>query len=183
MEKQIMKMFTRSLFLAASLSLSAAIAAGQAPHSASAQYETEIAKTSPPAATNTSTTDSVPVLKDYKGIHIGMSADEVREKLDHLKEKGKVQDYFVFSDQETAQVFYDQNGKVTAISVDYLGADSNAPSAKHVFGEELQAKADGSMYELRHYPAAGYWVAYNRTAGNDPIVTITIQKMRQTIER
>jgi hypothetical protein len=46
-----------------------------------------------------------------------------------------------------------------------------------VLGVELQAKPDGSMYELERYPAAGYWVSYNRTAGDKPIVTITMQRM------
>jgi hypothetical protein len=46
-----------------------------------------------------------------------------------------------------------------------------------VLGAELQARDDGSMYELKRYPDAGYWVSYNRTAGDKPIVTITMQKM------
>jgi hypothetical protein len=46
-----------------------------------------------------------------------------------------------------------------------------------VLGVELQAKPDGSMYELKRYPDAGYWVSYNRTAGDKPIVTITMQKI------
>jgi len=25
------------------------------------------------------------------------------------------------------------------------------------------------------YPKAGYWVSYNRTAGNSPMITITMQ--------
>ena len=128
-------------------------------------------------ATNISAA-AAPVFTDYKGIRIGMSADEVRNKLDHLREKSKVQDFFVFSDAESAQVFYDAQGKVTAVSVTYMGDDSRAPKPLAVLGEEIQAKADGSMYELKRYPAAGYWVAYSRTAGKNPIVTVTMQKMQ-----
>jgi hypothetical protein len=124
----------------------------------------------PPAA--------VPVFTDYKGIRIGMSADEVRDKLDHLKEKGERQDFFVFSEAESAQVYYDAQGKVTAISVNYIGDDGSAPKPETVLGEEIQAKPDGSMYELKRYPAAGYWVAYNRTAGKNPIITVTMQKLQ-----
>ena len=123
------------------------------------------------------TAQPIPVFTGYKGIQIGMSADDVRQKVDHLKEKGDAQDFFVFSDVETAQVFYDNSGKVRAVSVDYMGKVSNAPSAQEVLGEELQPKADGSMYGLRRYPAAGYWVSYNRTAGDSPTVTITMQRM------
>lgn len=119
-----------------------------------------------------------PVFTNYKGVRIGMSADEVRDRLDHLREKGKTQDFFVFSDDESAQVFYDEQGRVTAISVNYIGDDSSAPQPEAVLGEEIQAKPDGSMYELIRYPAAGYWVAYSRTAGKNPIITVTMQKMQ-----
>lgn len=120
---------------------------------------------------------NVPVFKDYRGVQIGMSADEVRKKLDRLKEGGPAQDYFVYSERESAQIYYDSNRKVMAISVDYFGGDSNAPSPSAVLGMELQAKPDGSVYQLKRYPDAGYWVSYNRTAGDKPIVTITMQKI------
>ncbi len=120
----------------------------------------------------------MPVFSNYKGVTIGMSADEVREKLDHLKEKGKKQDFFVFSDNESAQVYYDGKGLMRAISVNYIGKESGAPDAMTVLGQEMQAKANGSMYQLVRYPKAKYWVSYNRTAGDSPITTVTMQKMR-----
>ena len=119
---------------------------------------------------------AVPVFKDYRGIHIGMTAEEVRSTLDNIK-KDKAQDVFVYSEHESAQIFYDDQGKVTAISIDYFGDNSNVPSPAAVLGTDLQPKADGSMYQLNRYPEAGYWVSYNRTAGDKPIVTITMQKM------
>lgn len=118
-----------------------------------------------------------PVFKDYRGVQIGMSVKEVREKLDRLKDGGAGQDFFVYSERESAQIYYDSNSKVMAISVDYFGENSNAPSPDAVLGVHLQAKPDGSMYELKRYPDAGYWVSYNRTAGDKPIVTITMQKI------
>ena len=121
-------------------------------------------------------TTNVPVFTDYRGIKIGMSAEDVRAKLDGLK-KGEGQDFVVFSERESAQIYYDAQGKVTAISIDYFGPVSDAPSPDAVLGAALQAKADGSMYQLNRYPEAGYWVSYNRTAGDKPIVTITMQKM------
>jgi hypothetical protein len=120
---------------------------------------------------------NVPVFKDYRGVQIGMSADEVRKKLDRLKDGGPGQDYFVYSDRESAQIYYDSDRKVMAISVDYFGGDSSAPLPSAVLGVDLQAKPDGSMYQLKRYPDVGYWVSYNRTAGDKPIVTITMQKI------
>ena len=137
----------------------------------------EMAKASPRATATNEAAANVPVFKGYRGVQIGTSAEEVRAKLDRLKDKGPAQDFFVFSDRESAQIYYDKDGKVTAISVDYFGEGSNAPSPNAVLGVELQAKPDGSMYELKRYPDAGYWVSYNRTAGDKPIVTITMQKI------
>lgn len=115
-----------------------------------------------------------PVYSAYRGIKIGMTADEVRNTVDNLKEKGDIQDFFVFSDVETAQVFYDKEHRVMAVSIDYLGRDSGAPVPEQVLGQTIQAKADGSMYALVRYPEAGYWVSYNRTPGDNATVTITI---------
>jgi hypothetical protein len=119
---------------------------------------------------------NLPVFTDYRGIKIGMTAEEVRGKLDSIK-KGDSQDFLTFSEQESAQIYYDDKGKVTAISIDYFGGNSNAPSPEIVLGAGIQAKPDGSMYQLNRYPEAGFWVSYNRTAGDKPIVTITMQKM------
>lgn len=105
-----------------------------------------------------------------------MTAEEVRSKLEGLK-KGDDQDFLVFSERESAQIYYNSEGKVTAISIDYFGGNSSAPTPDAVLGVGLQAKPDGSMYQLNRYPEAGYWVSYNRTAGDKPIITITMQKM------
>lgn len=119
---------------------------------------------------------NAPVYTDYRGVAIGMTANEVRSKVDGLK-KGDGQDFLTFSENESAQIYYDDKHKVTAISIDYIGDSSKAPTPETVLGVALEPKADGSMYQLNRYPEAGYWVSYNRTAGDKPIVTITIQKM------
>ena len=119
---------------------------------------------------------TVPVYKDYRGVSIGMTADEVRSKLDGVK-KGNGQDFLLLSENESAQIYYDDKNKVTAISIDFIGDASKAPTPETVLGAGIEARPDGSMYKLNRYPEAGYWVSYNRTAGEKPIVTITIQKM------
>ena len=135
----------------------------------------EVATVTNPTA-STAARANVPVFTDYRGVTIGMTVDEVRSKLDRAKE-GDRQDFLVFSERESAQIYYDDQGKVMAISIDYSGDNSKAPTVEAVLGTALEPKADGSMYQLNRYPDAGYWVSYNRTAGDKPIVTITIQKM------
>jgi hypothetical protein len=167
------KAITHSVVLASmTLFLGASIAAAQNISGSTEQEEAARVATS---SAGSSATQNAPVFKDYRGVSIGMSAQQVRAKLENLKE-GKGQDFLVFSDRESAQIYYDEQDKVIAISVDYFGG-SNAPDPNAVLGVALQAKADGSMYQLSRYPDQGYWVSYNRTAGEKPIVTITMQKM------
>ena len=118
-----------------------------------------------------------PLFSEYKGVRIGMMADDVRKKLGSPQDKSDEQDFYVFNDQESAQVFYDKTHKTYAISVNYLGTNSSMPLPKAVFGSEIEAKPDGSMFKMVRYPKAGYWVSYSRTSGNDPIVSITIQRI------
>ncbi|HKO59616.1 MAG TPA: hypothetical protein VJV03_00520 [Pyrinomonadaceae bacterium] len=118
-----------------------------------------------------------PVYKDFMGVTLGMAADDIRSKLGHLKNKSDRQDFFVFSETQTAQIVYDEKGHATIISVDYLSKDGNAPSPESVLGEPAQAKPDGSIYQRKRYPEAGYWIAYSRTAGDNPVITVTMQKI------
>lgn len=90
------------------------IANAQTNSGASAQ-ETVATVTNSPAR-NTAAANA-PVFTDYRGISIGMSAEEVRSTLNNLK-KDKTQDVFVFSEKESAQIYYDDKGKVSAISID-----------------------------------------------------------------
>lgn len=119
-----------------------------------------------------------PLYVEYKGIRIGMETNEVRKKLGDPTDKGDVQDYFVFSEKESAQVYYDKTHKVMAVSVNYVGEQSGAPLPKVILGTEIEAKADGALHKMVRYPQAGYWVSYNRTAGTDPLVTVTMQKIQ-----
>lgn len=118
------------------------------------------------------------IFKEYRGVQLGMTADEVRKKLGNPKEKGDEQDFFVFNDTETAQVVYDPTHKVITISADFLATDASVPTAKQIFGSDVEAKADGSVYKMVRFPKAGYWVSYNRTGGASPMTSITLQKIQ-----
>lgn len=117
-----------------------------------------------------------PLYSEYKGVRLGMETAEVRKKLGNPSDKSDTQDFYAFSENESAQVYYDK-GKVIAVSVNYVGEKSGAPLPKIVLGTEIEAKADGAMYKLVRYPAAGYWVSYNRTGGGDPLITVTMQRI------
>ena len=121
-----------------------------------------------------------PVFHEYRGIQIGWLADDVRKKLGNPANKGDEQDYYVFGqgENERVQILYDKTTrKVTTISVDFMNGATDAITPQQVFGADVETKADGSKHKLVRYPKAGYWVSYSRTAGDTPIVTITMQKM------
>jgi hypothetical protein len=118
-----------------------------------------------------------PLFHEYRGIQLGMTAEEVRKKLGAPKEKGDEQDFFIFNETETAQIVYDKTQKVITISADFMNPNSVVITPKQVFGAEIEPKPDGSIYRMVRYPKAGYWLSYNRTAGAVPLITVTLQKL------
>lgn len=117
-----------------------------------------------------------PLYTEYKGVRLGMTANEVRTKLGNPAFMDKELGYFIVSETETAQIAYDAAGKVKIISVDYQNG-TGAPEPRAVVGAELEARENGSLYGVVYYESQGFWVAYGRTAGPVIIVSITIQKM------
>jgi hypothetical protein len=121
--------------------------------------------------------DDAPVFHEYRGIQIGMTAEETRKKLGNPKDKADDQDFYIFDDLEQAQIIYDKTHKVSVLSVDFMTGAKTIPTAKAVIGADIEAKSDGSMYKMIRYTKAGFWVSYSRTSGDTPMVSITIQKI------
>lgn len=128
------------------------------------------------ATTADTTVTQQPLYTDFRGAKLGMTPEEIREKLGTPVLKDAELDYFVISDTVTAQVAYDAAHKAKTISVDYANG-TGAPDYRTVVGNELTTKADGSAYAMVRYESRGFWVSYSRTAGTVVVVTITIQKI------
>lgn len=133
--------------------------------------------TVPVAQSQRKAEDDSSVLHDYRGIQLGMLADEVRKKLGDPKDKSDEQDFYLFGEIEMAQIVYDKTHKVVTISADFLTAGTGVPTSKQVLGAEVEAKADGSVYKMVRFPKAGFWLSYNRTSGASPLTTVTLQKI------
>jgi outer membrane protein assembly factor BamE (lipoprotein component of BamABCDE complex) len=120
-----------------------------------------------------------PSWQGYKEIKIGTTADEVRAKLGKATAEDKDGFFYTFSDTESAQILLDGEQKVRVISVMYSKEHSTQPKFEDVFGktEHAEPKPDGAIYKMVRYTEAGYWVAYNRLAGETALVTVTIQKL------
>jgi hypothetical protein len=121
--------------------------------------------------------ESAPSFSDFKGVKLGMTADETRKKLGNPRDKSPEQDFYLFSDTQAVQVLYDKKGSVSAISIDFMSGASGVPAAKDILGVNADSNPDGSMYKMVRYPKAGYWVSYNRTKGDSPTVTIIMQRI------
>ena len=155
------------------------------PATTTPQTQTQTQQATPPAKTEAPATPQgsavaakaspEPLYKEYRGVTLGMSASDVRAKLGKPQEKSDAMDFYVFNDRERARVYY-TDGKATAVIATYIGRDGGAPPPTAVLGSEIEARADGSMYQMKPYREAGYWVAYSRTAGDSPMVMITMQK-------
>ena len=119
-----------------------------------------------------------PLLRDYKGVTIGMTVDQVHAKLGTPREASKGQEYYPRSESEFVQVIYDSAQRVRVVAVTYVG-EGDAPPVKDVLGEEVTPAADGAIHKVVNYPVAGYSVSYYRTRGTDPLITVTLQKLRE----
>jgi hypothetical protein len=122
-------------------------------------------------------TEEEPLISEYRGVKIGWLAEDVRKKLGTPANKSDEQDYFMFGDKETVQILYDKSQKVVTISVDFSNGATGILTPQQVFGADIEAKSDGSKYKMVRYPKAGIWLSYNRTAGDSPLISITLQKM------
>ena len=118
-----------------------------------------------------------PHYEEFRGVRLGMTADEARERLGKPKDRDDAMDYYEFSDSQRARVYYDADKRVEAIIATYIGAEGGAPAPEAILGTAVEFASDGSGAKKIDYPAAGYWVAYSRTAGDQPFVMITMKKM------
>lgn len=118
-----------------------------------------------------------PHYREYRGVHLGMTATEVRTKLGEPTLKSADQDFYVMSANETTQIAYDPAQKVVTISTDYAGG-VGAPDYRSVVGEGLVERPDGSVFRMVMYDAEKLWVSYNKSTAAVPTVTVTIGVMK-----
>lgn len=121
---------------------------------------------------------NLPAWQNYKGVTIGMTADDVKTKLGSPKSEDAEGFFYMVSDTETAQFLFDAGKKVRTISVVFAAENTTSPTFDAVFGKTAVAepKADGSMYKMMRYEEVGYWVSYSRMAGDKAMVIVTMQK-------
>lgn len=121
-------------------------------------------------------TTPTPLYNEYRGVTLDQTRDAVHEKIGKPKTHDKTSDTYVFSDDETATVYYDSDSKVKAVVATYMGGD-DVPVPEKVFGAAVEPQPDGSLNKLVRYVSQGYWVSYSRIAGDRPVVIVTMKKI------
>lgn len=171
------RVFTNKLLILALAASGTLLAASNSP-AQTVDGELQAAKTEKPVTQVTKPAASMPVLKEYKQLAIGMTADDVEEKWGKPKVHDKDGYLYEFSDTQTAQVRIDPEKKVSAIAVMFM-KKGEAPSLVEIFGEGAKpdTEQNGTIYKLVRYPEAGYWISYYAGAGDDGMTTLTIQKL------
>lgn len=152
--------------------LTAITTAAQAPTENSQVAASNIEKNAPIAGS------PVPHFREIRKATIGMSADALRDLWGKPKVEDKDGFVYELSDSETAQVVIDADKKITAIAMTYTKG-KGSPGIADVFGPGIspQKQANGSVYHMVRYPAAGYWVSYHMGPGENAAVTLTMRKL------
>jgi hypothetical protein len=114
------------------------------------------------------------VMRDYKGITLGMKRDEVRDKMGkiELKEDGK--DRFIIKGDDRLIVYY-EGEEVKAIQL-YINDAKNAPNWTDVVGNaEIVQMENGAKRARYEVTEEKFWVSMYQSK-DGTITTITISR-------
>lgn len=122
---------------------------------------------------------NVPFWKDYRGVTLGMTDADVTKKLGDPRSRDEAGIFYVFSETENAQFLFDADKKVRTISIAYGAEQAECPAYADIFGPtaKAEAKEDGSIFKMVRYEEAGFWITFNKTAGEKATIIITVQKL------
>ena len=145
--------------------------------------ETPPSEPESPSETSAATASApAPAMIEIRGVKIGMSADEVVDKLGKPETSDAGSMYFDLSDGQAMQLVVDDKKLVSTLSMMYHGKNSDAPEFADVFGSGVAPDKNdgGSIFKRIRYSDLGIWIAYSRIGDKDnPMTTVTIQKIRQ----
>jgi hypothetical protein len=116
----------------------------------------------------------VKVLREYKGIKLGMKRTDVRAALGNPESTAADRDDFKLTGEDTMTVHYIDDA-VKAIQLAFFDP-KNAPSWKEVVGDaETIELATGAKTARKELPAENFWVSiYQNKEGT--VVRITISR-------
>lgn len=126
-----------------------------------------------PSPANDNAAQASKVLREYKGIKLGLKREQVRAALGPPESSGEASDDFKLTGEDTMTVRY-ENGEVKAIQLAFLDA-KNAPAWQDVVGDaEITELANGAKTARKMLPEEKCWVAiYQNKEGTVTRITIS----------
>jgi len=116
-------------------------------------------------------------MREYKGVKLGLSRDEVHKVLGNPATTSENQDAYDLPGDTSLTVHFD-NSAVKAIQISFLDAKT-APAMKDVVGEsdvEVTQMENGATHARVNVSAEKFWVSYYKSKdGATTLVTISSQ--------
>ncbi|HEX9005634.1 MAG TPA: hypothetical protein VGB07_37340 [Blastocatellia bacterium] len=118
---------------------------------------------------------SLPVLREYLGIKLGMNRGQVKDAMDKSSQTGKDWDEFKLKDNDLMTVRYDEQGAVKTIQLFFTDV-ARAPTWTEAVGSaEVQQQSNGSKVARAVIKEENFWVTmYQSSSG--AVTTITISR-------
>jgi hypothetical protein len=122
------------------------------------------------------TPKAVKVMREYRGIKLGMKRDEVRDALGKPELSDKVQDNFKIGGNDLLTAYYD-NDSVKVIQLYFLES-KRVPNWVDVVGDtEIEERPDGSKIARVEIQEENFWISMFQGKGGD-VTTITLSRAR-----
>jgi hypothetical protein len=113
-------------------------------------------------------------MRDYRGVKLGMKAEEVRAAMGKAELSQPDKDRFVIKGDDRLTVYYD-NGAVKAIQL-YIVDPQNAPAWADVVGDaEIIEMESGAKRARRDVAEEGFWVSMYQSK-DGAMTTVTISR-------
>lgn len=127
---------------------------------------------SPPPAAQPAA--NVKVMREYKGVKLGMKRDQVRAIMGKTELEEKDKDRFIIKGDDRLTVYYD-NDQVKSIQL-YIVDAKNAPSWADVVGDaEVVQMESGAKHARREVSEEKFWVSMYQSKDGS-ITTVTISR-------
>ncbi|MEO6724613.1 MAG: hypothetical protein ABIP14_04860 [Blastocatellia bacterium] len=118
---------------------------------------------------------ALPVLREYRGIKLGMNREQVKAAMDKTSHTGKDWDEFKLGNDDLMTVRYDDQGAVKTIQLFFTDA-SRAPAWKEAIGSaEVQQQSNGSKVARAVIKDENFWVTMFQSSSG-AVTTITISR-------
>ncbi|HZS07637.1 MAG TPA: hypothetical protein VFD58_22570 [Blastocatellia bacterium] len=116
-----------------------------------------------------------PVLHEYRGVRLGLTAEQVRGVMGKASRTGEGMDEFKLGDGDLITVYYDAKGAVRTIELYFTDA-ARAPAWTEVVGNaEIQSQPSGSKFARVVVSDENFWVTMYRSKSGT-VTTITISR-------